>query len=168
VLKAGGPGRKSAQEEAAAYLARNNLVAVQAPTGANPVGDPGSQPAVAPYVVSPEFVATCAETLLKGVEAYRQRAVFLAVRDISGGDNKLAGEFAHDAGAPPGCIEVMGKCCSEVASKYALLNSWSPEVFLCVAGATWIAKEAALQKRLAELARVRAEAAKKATQPPGN
>ena len=133
---------------------------------ANPGSDPGGLPTSPGYVVSPEFVATCAETLLKGVEAYRQRAVFLAVRDISGGDNKLAGEFAKDAGAPPGCIEVMGKCAAEIAQKYALLNSWSPEVFMAVAAATWVAKEASLQKRLNELARIRAEAVKKATQPP--
>lgn len=166
VLQPGKSGRKSTAEEAAAYLARNGLVAVPAAAAVNPAGDPGGVPAVPGYVVSPEFVATCCETLLKGVEAYRQRAVFLTVRDISGGDAKLAGDYAKDAGAPPGCIEVMGKCAAEIAQKYALLNSWSPEVFLAVAGSTWIAKEASLQKRLTELARIRAEALKKAAQPP--
>jgi hypothetical protein len=87
---------------------------------------------------------------LKGIEAFRQRQVFLTVNRLAG-DQALAKEFAVEASAPPGAIDVMAMCTEELACKYELMSGWSPEVMLTAAAAIWIGKDLALMKRLGEL-----------------
>jgi hypothetical protein len=155
-------GRKTAQEEAAEYLSRNRLRAVPLDESGAPGGpqadDPGGEPAFERgYVVTPDFVKTCADTLLRGVEAYRKRQVFLTVQKLN---PSLAPQFADEAGAPPGAIEVMSLCAAELAQKYDAFAKCGPEALLCVAAATWVGKDLALHKKLSALAKI------KAAQPP--
>lgn len=145
------------QEEVAEYLRKNNLQAVPAQTAPYP-GVSEGQPA---YVVTPEFVKECSATLLKGIEAWRVRQVYLKAVTISQ-DKDLSRQLAEQAGAPPGTIDVMSVALAELSQKYAWLASWTPEALLVVAGGTWLAKEVNLSKKLAELEQQVYEARKKA------
>ncbi len=148
-------GRRTAEQEVSGYLARHGLRAV--PTTATP-GDgqpqvvpvPGPAPTGPGYAVTPDFVKTCAETLLKGIEAFRQRQVYLTVTKLTE-DKELAKQFAVEASAPPGAIDVMSMCAAELSQKYQFLATWSPEALLCLAGMTWLGKDLALAKRLQEI-----------------
>lgn len=139
-------GRRTVEEEAADYCARNGLRMVPAEGGDAPPADSG--PA---YVVDPEFVRTCAGTLLRGVEAFTQRQTYLKALHI-GADVNVAKELAGEAGAPPGCIEVMSLCAAEIAQKYDVLAASTPEVLLGVAALTWSARYLALMRRLSVIA----------------
>jgi len=154
-------GRKTAQEEAADYLSRNRLRAVpmdaSGDLGRAPIDDPGGAPPFERgYVVTPDFVRTCATTLLEGIEAYRKRQVFLTVQKLN---SSLAPQFADEAGAPPGAIEVMSLCAAELAQKYDAFAKCGPEALFCVAALTWAGKDIALHKKLSELAKIRRNAA---------
>jgi len=150
-------GRASAEDEARKFLASRNLVAV--PAGA---AEPQAPVAAGPaYVVDPEFVKGCTATLLKGVEAFRVRAVYLKTEALSG-DKNLAREFANEAGAPPGAIDVMTMCMVELTKKYDMLNAATPEALLVIAGLVWAAKDLTLHARLNKLAESKAAAEKKA------
>jgi hypothetical protein len=139
-------GRRTAAEEVADYCARNGLRLVPEGEGA-PDAAPDPGPA---YVVTPEFVRTCTGTLLRGVEAFSQRQVFLKALTI-GADANLAKELAGEAGAPPGAIDVMSLCMAEIAQKYDFLAASTPEVLLVVAGATWGGRYLALMRRLSRI-----------------
>jgi hypothetical protein len=109
------------------------------------MGDAG--PAAPAYVVDPAFVQHCTKTLLAGAEAFLQRQTYLKVIKISQ-DKDMARQFADEAGAPPGAIDVMALCTGEIVQKYDLLSSAAPEVILAVAGISWGARYLALHKRL--------------------
>jgi hypothetical protein len=152
-------GRRPVAVEASEYLSKNGLVAVPA----NQVGGAVEPQAVPQYVVSPEFVKKCSETLLKGIESWRQRMVYVKAVTISK-DKELSKQLADESGASPGTIEVMGTALAELSQKYQLLASWTPEAILCVAAATWVTKEVTLQKKLNELEAMVMEARKKVPQ----
>lgn len=155
-------GRKSAEAETAAYLARNHLRAVPD----DGMGDTEPPPSVAeesssttappppPPPISPEFVRTAAETLLTGIEAWRQKQVAQATLKICN-DTALAKELSAEAAAPPGCIDVMTLSIVEIVGKYQLLATWTPEAMLCISAIVWIGKDLALHKRLTELAKIK-------------
>jgi hypothetical protein len=164
-------GRRTAEEEAAAYLERNGLRAVPLDATGDP-GEPqveplgGPAPVAPTHVVTPEFVRTCMETLLKGWEAHRQRSVFLKVARLTESKG-YAEKLSAEAAAPPGAIEVMSLCAAECSQKYDLLASCAPEALLCVAALTWLAKDLSLHKRLNELERMKREAEQQpAAKPP--
>jgi len=151
-------GRRTVQEEAADYLRKNGLVAVPAQTAP---GQTDLAPAQPSYVVTPEFVKDCSSTLLKGIESWRVRQVYITAVTISR-DKDLSKQLAEEAGAPPGCIDVMAVSLAELSQKYNLLSTWTPELLFCVAMGSWIVKEASLQKKLNALAAQIEEARKKA------
>jgi len=166
-----GAGRGTFPEEMARYLSKNGLRTVPVDTAGDPGGPPPGGLAPLPsgpaYVVTPEFVKTCAETLLKGVEAYRCRAVFLKSLSL-GADKELAKQLGDEAAAPPGAIAVISLSCAEISQKYDVLAAWSPEVMLVVAATTWIGKDLALHKKLNDLAQLKAQAEKKASPAPAS
>lgn len=140
-------GRRTVEAEARDWLARNNLQAV--PLG-SPMGTAPDAPLSPAYVVDPQFVKTAAETLLKGVSNWEQRKVYRAVFKRSE-DANLAKEFASEAGAPPGCIDVLSFSLGELTQKYPWLGSMTPEG-LCVAGVlVWVTSSVSLHSKLDKL-----------------
>lgn len=145
-------GRRTVAEEAAAFLERNGLVAVpadQAGGDAQPAGIPSPGPQ---YVVTPEFVRECTETLLEGIKEFRIRNVYLRVQAITK-DDALAKELAGQACPPPGTIKVMAVAAAEISQKYNMMAAWSPELLLGVAALVWIKGDLSLNKRLLEIER---------------
>lgn len=153
-------GRGSQAEEAQKWLAANNLVAVPA-GGQDPAADPAPVNPGPVYVVDPAFIAGAATTLARGIETWRQRKVAFAVMRLTEGDKALAAEFAEEAAAPPGCLEVIGNSLAEVFQKYGWLAAAGPEVVLVGAIGIWWQKDAALMRRLEALGKELAQAKEK-------
>lgn len=156
-----GPGRPKREVEIRQYLEKQGLKTVPVFSTDGPSVDPC--PAQPGYTVDPGFVKSCAETLLKGIEAWRVGAVYRKALAI-GDDKTLAKQLSDDASAPPGAIEVMSMCAGELAAKYDFLAAASPEALFITAGVVWAAKDLALWKRLRELEGLKAEK----TAPPPN
>lgn len=155
-------GRRTIPEEAADFLRKNGLVAVPADSVGAPGGPAGGavfpppEPPPPP-VVSPDFVKTCADTLLKGIEAFRQQQIYLRTLKLSE-DRELSREYADEAAAPPGFIDVMSLCAAEISRKYAGVNAVTPEIVLAVSAIAWIGKDLKLSKKLSDLAALKQQA----------
>lgn len=167
-------GRKTAAEETADYLSRNGLRAVPLGENGDSNFDQGSEQGSADaseqsgqcgshYVVTPEFIRTCAQTLFEGIEESRKRKVFLLVEQL---DPSMAQELSDQAGAPPGTINTMSLCCEEIARKHQdWVSKFGPEGVLGGAIIFWIFKDRQLMKKLSQLARVAAPLANEAQAP---
>lgn len=153
-------GRRTVAEEAREWMAKQGLVAVPSAQSAGPV-PVDTLPA---YVVDPAFVEGCTKTLLEGVQAYHARQVALKVLAI-GGDKDLAREFAGEAEAPPGAIEVMAKCAAEMSVQYAWLSQATPVTLFVVAAGVWVSKDVMLWRKLNALEALKGKEAR-AKQPP--
>jgi hypothetical protein len=138
-------GRRSAADEAQAWLAKNGLRAVPA----DEQGQAGP-PVGGGYVVDPGFVREMAKTIMKAVEAQRQHRFYVKALAI-GADKPLAKELSDGAGAPPGIIEAISISLGECSQKYAWLSQFTPEGVVIGGVLTWIGHDLAMMKRLEKI-----------------